>query len=118
MICYNKLSSKGGGEKMINIRTLRKLTDGQGLTLKGGKPITYKSGYQVADMGIETADITIAIKAIRQEYKGNCGVWLNNGIYYIDHSFRIATKRQALEIGQKHNQISILKWADMSLVYC
>ena len=33
---------------MINIRTLRKLTNNDGLTLKAGKPITYKTGYQVA----------------------------------------------------------------------
>ena len=41
---------------MINIRTLRKLQNNDGLTLKNGKIITYKSGYQVADCGIETAD--------------------------------------------------------------
>lgn len=103
---------------MINIRTLKKLTDGQGLTLKGGAPITYKSGYQVADIGIETADIQAAITAIRKDYKGNCGVWYSNGVYYIYHSFRIATKRDALAIGKIHNQISILKWANMSLIYC
>lgn len=103
---------------MINIRTLKKLTDGQGLTLKGGTPITYKSGYQVADIGIETADIQVAITTIRKTYKGDCGIWFSDGIYYIDHSFRIATKRQALEIGREHNQISILKWANMSLIYC
>ena len=103
---------------MINIRTLRKLTDGQGLTLKDGRPITYKSGYQVADTGIETTDIAVAIAVVRKDYKGNCGIWYSNGVYYIDHSFRIATKRDALAIGKIHNQISILKWADMSLIYC
>lgn len=39
---------------MINIRSIRKLQDNDGLTLKNGKPITYKSGYQVATEGIET----------------------------------------------------------------
>lgn len=29
---------------MINIRTIRKLTENDGLTLKNGKPITYKTG--------------------------------------------------------------------------
>ena len=103
---------------MINIRTLRKLQNNDGLTLKNGKIITYKSGYQVADCGIETADIQVAITVVRKTYNGNCGIWFSDGIYYIDHSFRITTKRQALEIGREHNQISILKWADMSLVYC
>ena len=38
---------------MINIRTLRKITNNGGLTLKAGKPITYKSGWQVATEGVE-----------------------------------------------------------------
>lgn len=39
---------------MINIRTLKALKDNDGLTLKNGKRITYKSGWQVATEGIET----------------------------------------------------------------
>ena len=42
---------------MINIRTLKKLTNNDGLTLKNGVSITYKTGWQVADFGEETTDI-------------------------------------------------------------
>lgn len=102
---------------MINVRTLRKLKDNDGLTLKAGKPITYKTGYQVADYGYELATAEAAIKVVRQ-LQGNCGIWYSEGIYYIDHSFRISTKKQALAIGREYKQISILKWSNMSLVYC
>ena len=102
---------------MINIRTLKKLANNDGLTLKNGKLITYKSGYQVATEGLETADIQEAMKMIRN-YNGNCGVWYSEGIYYIDKSHRVSTKREALEIGRRCNQISVLKWATMGLVYC
>ena len=102
---------------MINIRTIRKLTNNDGLTLKGGKCITYKSGYQVADHGIEAHSPEEAMKAIR-EMGGNCGVWLEDGIYYVDHSFRVNTKREAMEIGKAHNQISVLCWSNMKLAYC
>lgn len=102
---------------MINIRTLKKISDNGGLTLKDGKPITYKSGWQVATEGIETADILEAMKAIRG-YKGNCGIWFSGGIWYIDKSKRVSTKKEALEIGRKCNQISILRWRDMGLAYC
>lgn len=102
---------------MINIRTLKKLNNNDGLTLKNGKCVTYKTGWQVATEGVETTDINEAMKIIK-EYNGNCGVWYSNGIYYIDKSQRINTKREALEIGRLHKQISILKWATMSLVYC
>lgn len=102
---------------MINIRSLKKLNNNDGLTLKNGKPVTYKSGWQVATEGIETASMTEAMKAIKA-YNGNCGIWFSNGIWYIDKSKRISTKAKALKIGREHNQISILKWANMSLVYC
>ena len=103
--------------KMINIRTLRKLQDNDGLTLKNGKIITYKTGYQVATQGIETTDQQEAMKAIKA-YGGNCGIWFANGIYYIDKSHRESTKTKALAIGRACNQISILKWATMGLIYC
>ena len=102
---------------MINVRTLKKLVNNDGLTLKNGKLITYKTGYQVATEGLETADVQEAIKIVRA-YKDNCGVWYSEGIYYIDKSHRVNTKREALEIGRRCNQISVLKWATMDLVYC
>lgn len=102
---------------MINIRTIRKLGNNDGLTLKDGKSITYKSGWQVADHGIEAHSPEEAMKAIRA-MGGNCGVWLEDGIYYIDHSFRVSTKREAMEIGRAHNQISVLCWSNMKLAYC
>jgi hypothetical protein len=102
---------------MINIRSINKLVNNDGLTLKNGKAITYKSGYQVATEGIETRDAREAINAVKA-YGGNCGIWFSDGIYYIDKSRRVATKQAALELGRACNQISILKWANMRLVYC
>jgi hypothetical protein len=102
---------------MINIRSILKLKDNDGLTLKGGKPIVYKTGYQVATEGIETTSAREAINAVKR-YNGNCGIWFSEGIYYIDLSHRVNTKREALEVGRAHNQISVLRWKDMGLVYC
>jgi hypothetical protein len=102
---------------MINIRSIRKLKENDGLTLKNGKSITYKTGWQVATEGIETPDAREAINAVKA-YNGNCGIWFSNGIYYIDKSKRVNTKREALEIGRACNQISILGWKRMNLAYC
>ena len=102
---------------MINIRTLRALKNNDGLTLKRGKKITYKTGWQVATEGVECKSADEAIKAVRA-YKGDCGIWLSDGIYYIDKSKRVDTKREAMKIGRACNQISILRWHDMGLVYC
>ena len=102
---------------MINIRTIKKLANNEGLTLKAGKVITYKSGWQVADHGVEAHSAEECIKAVRM-MKGNCGVWFADGVYYIDHSFRVNTKREAMSIGRAHNQISVLCWRTMGLAYC
>ena len=102
---------------MINIRSILKLKEDDGLTLKKGAPIRYKTGYQVATEGIETRDPREAINAVKA-YGGNCGIWFSKGIYYIDRSHRVDTKREALEVGRACNQISVLRWKDMGLVYC
>lgn len=78
---------------MINL--LKTLKNNDGLTLKDNQPIEYKTGWQVADYGYECKTIEEAAAAI-QKMNGNCGVWLENGIYYVDHSFRVDTKKKPL----------------------
>ena len=102
---------------MINIRTIRKLTNNDGLTLKRSNKITYKSGWQVATEGVETTDAREVMNYIKA-YKGDCGVWYSEGIYYIDKSHRVSTKREAMQIGRECNQISVLNWRTMGLAYC
>lgn len=102
---------------MINIRSILKLKDNDGLTLKKGQRVTFKTGYQVATEGIETRDPREAINAVKA-YNGDCGIWFADGIYYIDKSHRENTLKKALEVGRACNQISILRWRDMGLVYC
>ena len=102
---------------MINIRTIRKLTNNDGITLKSGKVIEYRTGWQVAVYGVEVKTAREAINAVKA-YGGNCGVWFADGIYYIDKSFRVDTKKEALRIGREHNQISIFGWSRKNLAYC
>ena len=98
-------------------KMLQALKENDGLTLKGYKAIMYKTGYQVADYGTECKTVEEALKAI-DSMNGDCGVWYNDKTYYIDHSFRVDTKKEALAIGRKHNQISVLNWKTMQLIYC
>lgn len=102
---------------MINIRSILKLAENDGLTLRAGKKITYKTGYQVATEGVECATAREAMNAVKL-YGSDCGLWYSGGIYYVDKSRRVSTKKEALEIGRAHNQISILNWKNMGLVYC
>lgn len=98
-------------------KMLQALKENDGLTLKGYKAIMYKTGYQVADYGTECKTVEEALKAI-EAMNGDCGVWYSDKTYYIDHSFRVNTKKKALTIGREHNQISILDWKTMQLIYC
>jgi hypothetical protein len=102
---------------MIAITKLTSLKNNDGLTLKNGEIITYKSGWQVATEGMQTTSPKIAMVMIKL-YKGNCGIWFSDGIYYIDKSHRVNTKKEAMEIGRACNQISVLNWKNMSLAYC
>lgn len=102
---------------MINVRSLKALKENDGMTLKEGRKITYKSGWQVATEGVECATMADAMKAIKA-YNGTCGVWYAGGIYYIDKSHRVNTKHEALEIGRACHQISVLNWKTMGLAYC
>ena len=102
---------------MINIRSILKISDNGGLTLKNGRPISYKTGWQVATEGIETRSAREAMNAVKS-YGGNCGIWYAEGIYYVDKSHRVSTKKEAMDIGRAHNQISILNWKTMGLAYC
>ena len=102
---------------MINIRTIKKLGNNDGLTLKAGKPITYKTGWQVATEGVAVTTARAAMDAVKA-FNGNCGIWLADGVYYVDKSYRVNTKQEALNIGRAHDQISIFGWARKNLAYC
>ena len=97
------------------VAMLMALADNDGKTFKAGKPVVYKSGWQVATHGYETTDAKVA--AVFIQTMGDCGVWLSNGIYYIDSSKRVNTKREAVAIGIQHNQQSVLCWRNMTLTW-
>ena len=101
---------------MINIRSIIKLTEGEGFKLKAGKKVQYKTGYQVAFEGIDTEYARIEFNAVKA-YDGKCGVWFEQGIYYIDRGRRISKKRDAIRTGIEANQISIYDWEKGVCIY-
>ena len=99
------------------LNALKALKNNDGMTMKNGKIITYKTGYQVADRGVECTTAEEAAEVVK-DFGGSCGIWFSDGIYYVDHSFRVKTKRDALVIGRKYNQISVFDWQKKNLVFC
>lgn len=98
------------------IEKIKNLKNNEGITLKDYKEVTYKSGYQVATEGLETTSL-LEVFDIIKAYNGCCGVWLSDGVYYVDKSKRIATKQEAVEVGKECKQLSILKWSTMDLIW-
>lgn len=109
--------------RRINVRTIRNIKENEGLTLRNGKVVQYKTGWQVGITGItcKTPEEVSRILHSNLGRKGNIGIWLSEGIYYIDISKRITTKRNALAVGKVMNQQSIYGWAPRKagqLVWC
>lgn len=109
--------------RRINVRTIRNIKENDGLTLRNGKIIQYKTGWQVGIHGIECKTAEEVSKLLHSPMcrKGNVGIWLSNGIYYVDISKRIPTKKQALTVGKAMSQQSIYGWAPRKkgqLVWC
>jgi hypothetical protein len=109
--------------RRINVRTIRNIQEGEGLTLRNGKIVAYKTGWQVGITGVtcKTPEEVSALLHSGLGRKGNIGIWLSEGIYYIDVSKRITTKRNALAVGKVMNQQSIYGWRPRKagqLVWC
>ena len=109
--------------RRINVRTVRNIKNNEGLTLRNGKIVEYKTGWQVGIAGIEvkTAEEVSSILHSEMGRKGNIGIWFSEGIYYIDISKRITTKQDALKVGKVMNQQSIYGWRPRKagqLVWC
>lgn len=98
--------------RRINVRTIRNIQNGEGLTLRNGKIVEYKTGWQVGITGItcKTPEEVSALLHHGLGRHGNVGIWFNDGIYYIDISKRIQTKKNALAVGQATNQQAIYGW--------
>lgn len=99
--------------RRINVRTIRNIADNQGLTLRNGKIVEYKTGWQVGITGItcKTPEEVSDLLHHGLGRKGNIGIWYSGGVYYIDISKRIQTKKNALAVGKVMNQQSIYGWA-------
>lgn len=109
--------------RRINVRTIRNLQNNEGLTLRNGKIVEYKTGWQVGITGItcRTPEEVSLLLHSGLGRKGNIGIWLSEGVYYIDICKRIGTKEKALAVGKSMNQQSIYGWAPRKkgqLVWC
>lgn len=92
------------------------ILENKGITLDCNYQLSNKRGYCVSVEKYEYItknidDVMIKLKEyieISKKKKAyNVGVWLDNGVYYIDISIIFKDKRKALEFGKRQHQLAI-----------
>lgn len=110
----------------MKIQTLKNIIKNNGATLnKDGEAVNFANGYQVSiqdgyTLNINnTNEILNAVNEILNTIKEHefCGLWIENGLAYIDISVRIENRSKALKLGQKLIQKSIFDWKTKSCIY-
>ena len=102
---------------MINVRTIRKMQDGDTLNLKNGNIKKYKGGFQVntATVILDTPEDAIKwMKYLIQNFEKFCQIRFKNGKYYVSLAEHTYTRRQAREVAGEHLQGVIYDWNSLT----
>lgn len=101
---------------MINIRTIKKMQDGDTLNIKNGKIKKYKSGYQINTHTIDfdTPEETIFWARVHNKVYGTLTIQFKNGKYYLSSTKHAYTRRQAREIAKETGQGIIYDWNNLA----
>ena len=108
--------------KKITLATIKSIIRNGGATLnKNNERVTMKSGYQVSKCDLLiipvaelTKDLLNSLISTHLVSRGDyLGVWIDGGMAFVDVSRRVATKRDAMQLGKELKQLSVLKWSTM-----
>lgn len=102
---------------MINVRTIRKMVDGDTISLRNGNIKKYKGGFEVPHIVIEFADADLAIQWVRRLtriFSKNCQIQFKNGKYYVSGTEHAYTKPQAKELAEKYNRSIVYEWKNLA----
>lgn len=98
-----------------------------GVTLdNAGNAVTFSKGYQVSKKDlyiIDVKNINKIVKAIKTALN-DCskndfiGVWIDNGLAYIDKSECIKGLKRALQVATARRQLSIYEWRTGECIPC
>lgn len=110
----------------MKLNTLKNILNNGGATLnKKQKQVNYKKGYQVSKkdcyiLNIDnTNEILQAVNDLQKTINKNefVGLWVENGLVYIDISIKFNILENAIEYGKALKQISIFDWANKTCIY-
>ena len=102
---------------MINIRTIKKMLDGDTLNIKNGKIKKYKGGFQVNTCPIDWDTPEQALDIIKHyiDYLHmSFSIQFKNGKYYVSSTKHAYTRRQARELANKNGANKIYEWQNLA----
>jgi hypothetical protein len=108
-------------EKRYLMKSLHKqIASNGGATIKRGKIVSYKKGFQVAVNSTEQKfeALSEAIEYLKALKLDSVGLWLDKGIWYMDtNTKRFTSKRKALKVAQQSQQLAIWDWKNGVSIY-
>lgn len=108
-------------------KAIKQFIENGGATLnKDGKAVEFVNGYQVTTkdgLATKAENINKITKKVKQlladcKYNEFVGLWVDNGICYIDKSEKIKNKAKALRIAKARKQKAIFDWSNQTSIYC
>lgn len=90
---------------------------GGGYTLVDGYAIDYPDGYQVSYKDVYSGTSLQEAADYIHRLNGTCGVWVENGTYYIDKSKNIKSLKKAINYALRKKQLSIYDWRNKECIY-
>ena len=101
---------------MINVRTIKKMLDGDILNIKNGKIKKYKGGFQVNMQTCEndTPEEAIQWAKILNEIDSGCSIQFKNGKYYVSTTKHAYTRRQAKDLANQNGADKIYEWQNLA----
>ena len=100
--------------KKTLIKELQRIKkENSGLTLKDYKSIHYETGFQYSktENGSTNTCVSVGMAcAMVQSFNGTCGIWYDNGLFYIETSYHTEDLHEAYIMARKYHQKSIYAW--------
>lgn len=100
---------------MINVRTIKKMLDGDTLNIKNGKIKKYKGGFQVNThtQEYDTPENAIFWARSFNAVDGGCNIQFKNGKYYVSTTKHAYTRRQAKDLANEIGANKIYEWQNL-----
>lgn len=103
----------------LNVRSIRKIPVGGDVTIRNGRPVQYKTGYQVLTVvhPFVTAEEVSRFLHTKGR-KGQYTIRHSQTLWLVDENQQVPTKKAALTLARKYNWLTVYNWAKNEIIRC